>query len=102
MKTHLKFTSYSKRARWILYPTATVVAINFWTFIGAGMYLGGDALIGHIAGGHYYLCAHGHCTEVSAALWHYSWWHAMTALGGMFLLVVLIAFFLNTGDIQFE
>jgi hypothetical protein len=44
----------------------------------------------------------GHCTEVSSSIWHYSWWHAVTALGGIFLVFAEVALFLNTGDIDFE
>jgi hypothetical protein len=102
MKTSLKFRSYSKRAKRIMRPTAVLVMINFFTFVAASMYLGGDALNGYIKAGHYFLCAHGHCTEVSSSIWRYSWWHTVTAVGGMLLLVVEIALFLNTGDIQFE
>jgi hypothetical protein len=102
MKTRLKFVSHSKRAKWIIYPTVALVAINFFTFVAISMYLGGDALNGSMTDGHYYLCAHGHCTEVSGSLWRYSWWHAVTAMGGILLVMVETALFLNTGDIQFE
>jgi len=102
LKTYLKFRSYSKRAKWVIYPTSALVFTNFITFIGADMYLGGDALNGYIQAGHYYLCAHGSCTQVSSFVWHYSWWHAVTALGGVLLMFALVAFFLNTGDIDFE
>lgn len=102
MKTSLKFRSYSKRAKWIIYPTAVLVMINFFTFIAASAYLGGDALNGYMKAGHYFLCAHGHCTEVSSSIWHYSWWQAVSALGGILLVFAETALFLNTGDIQFE
>jgi hypothetical protein len=102
MNTRLKWVSHSKRSKWIIYPTVALVAINFITFVAASLYLGGDALNGHMIGQHYYLCAHGHCTEVTSALWHYSWWHAVTAIGGILLVMAETAFFLNTGDIKFE
>lgn len=102
MKTRLKFRSSSKRAKWVLYPTSVLVMVNFFTFIGASVYLGGDALNGYVQAGHYFLCAHGHCTAVSSSVWHYSWWHAVTALGGILLVFAETAFFLNTGDIDFE
>ena len=41
-------------------------------------------------------------TEVSGSLWRYSWWHAVTAMGGILLVMAETALFLNTGDIQFE
>lgn len=102
MKTTIKFTSYSKRTKLVIYPTAVLVGINFFTFIFVSVHLGGDALIGYAKLGHYFLCAHGHCTEVSSSIWRYSYWHAMTAIGGILLLFAEVAFFLNTGDIQFE
>lgn len=102
MRTTVKFRSYSKRAKWVLYPTAALVAVNFLTFVLADMYLGGDALNGYIKAGHYFLCAHGGCTEVSSSVWHYSYWHGVTALGGIVLIFAETALFLNTGDIELE
>jgi hypothetical protein len=102
VKTSLKFRGCSKRAKWIIYPTVALVTINFFTFIAASVHLGGDALNGYIKAGHYFLCAHGRCTEVSSSIWRYSWWHAVSALGGILLVFAETALFLNTGDIQFE
>ena len=102
MKTSLKFRSHSKRAKWVLYPMAGAVAINFFVFVLASVYLGGDALNGHIEAGHYFLCAHGRCTEVSSSIWHYSYWHAVITNGGFLLVFAMTALFLNTGDIEFE
>src|SRR5258706_14722303 len=39
-------------------------------------YLGGDAVNGKIAGGHYFLMSHGRYTEVSADIFNYSRSHA--------------------------
>jgi hypothetical protein len=102
VKISLKLRSASKRARWILYPTVGLAGINFFSFVFASLYLGGDALNGHIAAGHYFLCMQGHCTEVSSSIWHYSYLHAVSAIGGFFLVFALTALFLNTGDIEFE
>lgn len=102
MKTRIKFRSYSKRAKWVIYPTAWLAAANFFAFVAGSMYLGGDALNGFIRAGHYFLCAHGSCVEVSKAVWRYSYWHAITATGGILLVVAETALFLNTGDIDFE
>jgi hypothetical protein len=85
-----------------MYPTSVLVLINFFAFIAASLHFGGDALNGYIKAGHYFLCAHGHCTEVPSAIWRYSWWHTVAALGGILLLFAETALFLNTGDIQFE
>jgi hypothetical protein len=102
LKTRLTCRSYSRRAKWVVYPTSVLVTLNFFVFIGGSTYLGGDALNGYIQAGHHFLCAHGHCTEVSASTWHYSYWHAVTALGGILLVFAELALFLNTGDIEFE
>jgi hypothetical protein len=79
-----------------------LVFINFFAFVGGSLYLGGDALNGYMKAGHYFVCAHGHCAQVSSSIWHYSYWHAVTALGGILLVFAEIAFFLNTGGIEFE
>jgi hypothetical protein len=102
VKTSLKFRSYSKRAKWVIYPTSILAGINFMVFFAVSVYLGGDALNGYSTVGHYFLCAHGHCIEVSRTVWCYSYWHALTAMGGIFLVFVEVALFLNTGDIDFE
>jgi hypothetical protein len=102
MKTSLRFTAYSKRAKYVLNPTAILATINFFAFVLGSIHLGGDALNGYVRAGHYFVCAHGSCTEVSGAIWHYSYWHALTSIGGILLVFVETAIFLNTGDIQWE
>jgi hypothetical protein len=102
MKTRIKFRSVSKRAKYFLYPTMVLVVVNFFAFISVSVLLGGDALNGYVHTAHYFLCAHGHCTEVSGSTWNYSWWHAVSALGGILLVFAEMALLLNTGDIHFE
>ena len=102
MKTSLKFRSFSKRAKWVVYPTVAVATTNFFSFIFGSLYFGGDALNGYVKTGHFFLCAHGACTEVSSTVWHYSYWHAVSAFGGILLVLAETALFLNTGDIAFE
>lgn len=102
MKTRLRFQSYSRRAKLVLYPTVALVVINFAAFMIGLFYLGGDALNGYVRGGHYFLCAHSQCVETSRAIWRYSYWHTLVALGGIALVIAETALFLNTGDIQFE
>ena len=102
MKTSLKFRSFSKRAKWVIYPTMALAMINFLTFSEVSINLGGDALNGYVQSGHHFLCAHGHCTEVSSSISNYSRWHAWTAMGGILLVFAEVALFLNTGDIDFE
>ena len=46
--------------------------LNFFAFIVAALYLGGDAVNGKIENGHFYLASHGHYTEVSARAFAYS------------------------------
>jgi hypothetical protein len=49
--------------------------VNFFAFALVALYLGGDAVNGKIADGHYYLGSHGHYTEVSAGVFTYSRLH---------------------------
>jgi hypothetical protein len=102
VKSRLKFTSISQRAKRVLYPSVIVAALCFLAFVGGSFYLGGDALNGYVRGGHYFVCSHGSCGEVTSAMWHYSYWHAIAALAGIFLVFVEVAILLNTGDIQWE
>ena len=102
MKSRLNFKSVSKRARWVLYPTLVLIMLNFFTFIVISVHLGGDALNGYVHAGKYCVCAHGGCTQVSPATWHYSYWHAMTAIGGILLSFAEVALFINTGDITID
>jgi hypothetical protein len=102
MKSSLKFTAFSKRAKWIIYPLMTSAMVNFFAFVLASLYLGGDALNGYVRSGRYFVCAHGACSEVSSTIWHYSYWHAYTSFGGILLVFAVTALFLNTGDISWE
>lgn len=52
--------------------------------------------------GRYFVCAHGACAEVSSCLWNYSYWHAVTATGGIVLVFAEAAALLNTGDIELD
>jgi hypothetical protein len=70
-----------KETRWRLSPSniVGVVAIaNFVSFVVVASLLGGDALNGHMADGHYYLRSHGTDLEVGAGVWTYSRWHAIS------------------------
>jgi hypothetical protein len=55
-------------------------AINFVIFVAVTFYLGGDALNGYSADGHYYLSQKGKLTEVTEAVFTYSKWHAISLL----------------------
>ena len=82
--------------------TAILALINFVAFVSVSIYLGGDAVNGYIRDGHSFVCAHGSCTEVSRAVWTYSYWHALTALGAILLLFVEAAIFVALGDIDLD
>jgi len=77
------------RAKWALYFVVALVALNFVAFIVGSCYLGGDALNGYARAGHYFVCAHGGCREVSRSIWLYSYWHALSAMVGLVLLLVI-------------
>jgi len=62
----------------VLKVYAAVMGINFVAFVIVAMWLGDDAINGHSGNGHYYVCAHGSCLEVSHAIFTYSWWHAFS------------------------
>jgi hypothetical protein len=102
MKTSARIRRQSKRSKWVMYPTVALALVNFFGFIAGSVYLGGDALNGYVHAGHYFVCAHGSCTEVSPAIWKYSYWHAITAMAGILLVFIEAAVFANTGDIDLD
>jgi hypothetical protein len=74
-----------------------LAAVNFVVFIGVAMSIGGDALNGSCADGHYYLASHGRLTEVSAGVFHYSEVHAVVTLLLHFAAMIAIARFILPG-----
>jgi hypothetical protein len=92
--------TYSRRSKAVMYPTVVLVAINFIAFIAGSLYLGGDAWNGFARAGHYFVCAHGSCNEVSMRVWEYSYWHSICALAGVLLVFIEAAVFVNTVDIK--
>ncbi len=52
--------------------------LNFLVFVVLALAIGGDALNGHEANGHYYLANHGELTEVCQFVFIYSQVHAMS------------------------
>lgn len=62
---------------------------NFICFFVVASYLGGDALGGKNANGHFYLSSHGKLTEVSEAVYRYSQLHGLSVFLfiGLFLIV---------------
>ena len=102
MKTSLKFTAFSKRAKWVIYLVMTLAMVNFFAFVVGSAYLGGDALNGYVRAGHYFVCAHGGCAEVSSAIWRYSYWHAYACFGGILLVFAVTALFPKHGRHRME
>jgi hypothetical protein len=62
--------------RRLLWFGFTLGIVNFLAFVALSIYLGGDALNGHVINGHYFLGSHGRYTEVSQRVFQYSRWHA--------------------------
>ena len=96
------FGRTSRRARLVLRFTSMIVVANFLVFGLMSQHLGGDAINGMVRQGHYFLCAHGDCTEVSRSVWVYSYWHTLTAMAGILLVFLEMGIFLNTGDIEVD
>ena len=55
-----------------------VAVVNFVAFAIGATYLGGDAVNGHAANGHYFLSNKGQVTEVSQTVFMYSKWHVFS------------------------
>lgn len=76
-QTSLKMDKVSDRA---LQGSVLLGMLNFVLFCGGALILGGDALNGHAAHGHFYLASHGQLTEVGRGVWTYSLLHALSNL----------------------
>lgn len=63
---------------WVVYTAFIVAIVNFVTYAVIASIIGGDAMNGYAAGGHYFLGNKGHFTEVSRGLWEYSKWHTVS------------------------
>ena len=64
---------------------------NFVVFVVISLVLGGDALGTAPIDGHYYVSSHGRLTEVSRAVWIYSWAHSFFTVT-TFPLVFIVGF----------
>lgn len=49
--------------------------VNFTVYFIVAVIIGGDAVSGYVADGHYYLASHGHYTAVTREIFTYSRWH---------------------------
>ncbi|CAN5663917.1 hypothetical protein BH09VER1_BH09VER1_00930 [soil metagenome] len=93
----------SRRAKWIFFPIFGLAILNFIAFSIAALYLGGDAFNGYaISTGHYFLSSHGHQTEVSHAIWTYSYIHAISVWITHGLVFVALAILIISGDMALE
>ena len=66
---------------------ATTNFLSFWVVAG----LIGDAINGHTADGRYFLKSHSGLTEVSHAVFIYSWLHALSVVVTVILAMVVNA-----------
>jgi hypothetical protein len=82
--------------------TFALAVPNFLAFFIGSLYLGGDARNGYVKAGHYFLCSHGRCTEVTQSVWTYSYWHALIAMGGILLVFAELAIFVVLGRVFFD
>jgi len=102
VKSRITFKSYSKRAKWVVYPTFIMAMLLFLTFMIDSSYLGGDALNGYVGAGHYFVCEHGHCVEVPKVAWHYSYWLGYASYVSFIVVFAELALFINLGDIEWQ
>jgi hypothetical protein len=65
---------------WLLIVFIGLSFVNFRAFGQMSRTIGGDAMNGYAAGGHYFVNSHGRYTEVSEAVYNYNWWHALSIM----------------------
>ncbi|RYX80026.1 hypothetical protein EON83_30370 [bacterium] len=63
--------------------------VNFFSFFLGAIYLGGDAVNGKTEAGQYFLSWHGHFTQVSEAIFRYSYIHVMSVFVVMTLTLIV-------------
>ena len=76
----------------ILFWVRVVAVVNFALLgLGAAL-LGGDAFMGHVEGGHYFLGSAGKFVEVSRNIWMYSYVHVISnfVTGGLAVVALLV------------
>ena len=62
----------------ILFWVRVAAVVNFALLAFGAVLLGGDAFMGHVEGGHYFLGSAGELTEVSRNIWMYSYVHVIS------------------------
>jgi hypothetical protein len=93
---------FSRRAKFIFIPVFVLAFVNFASFWFIAVYIGGDAINGYAKDGHYFLASHGRFTEVSSAVWTYSYYHTISTWVTHASVFILLAIFLNTGDMAIK
>ena len=88
----------SRRAKSIFIPVFFIAFINFSFFIAVNECIGGDAINGYMKDGHYFSGSHGAYTEVSKAVWTYSYYHTVSMWVSHSLVFILAAIFMMTGE----
>ena len=63
---------------WLVYTVGAIAIANFVAFILIAESIGGDALNGYAAQGHYFLSNHGRLIEVSRVTFECSRWHTIS------------------------
>ena len=90
------------RAKRMLLIVVAVAAINFMAFCSVGLSIGGDALKGRTAEGRYYLAHGGEETEVSRAIWIYSFIHALSVFVTHGAAIVTFLYLYRKGELNRE
>jgi hypothetical protein len=68
-------------------------------FFTVSVAIGGDAVAGRIEGGRYYVSSHGRLTEVSPAVWEFSYRHARITWATSLLAALALAFVVLSGSL---
>lgn len=88
----------SKRGKRILIPIALLAFVNFAAFFVIAVSIGGDAVNGRIENGRYFVSNHGVATEVSSAVYWYSYIHVLTVFCTHGLTVLAVLLLIACGD----
>jgi hypothetical protein len=92
----------SQRARFTFIPALIIAGLNFASLFIIGTCLGWSAGNGYVREGHYFLSNHGGYFEVARGVWLYSYYHGISVWATHGLVFILLAVFMNTGDMALE
>jgi hypothetical protein len=93
----MELTARGKR---ILLPVVAVALINFTAFWVIAVAIGGDAVSGKVESGRHYLSSHGKLTEVSRAVYVYSYTHTVSVWVTHPAVLIAAACLFITGDLR--